>query len=89
MEEKVGRPIHESFDFICGVSTGAILALLLGGARKSVGDVEAMYREMSMEVFRQDRSSGLGGLLWSHAYYDSEKWEKILQDKVGTLTHSI
>lgn len=42
-----------------------------------------MYREISTEVFKQDRSSGLGGLLWSHAYYDTNKWEKILKDKIG------
>lgn len=83
MEEKVGRPIYDSFDYICGVSTGAILALLLGAGKKSVAEIETMYREISMEVFRQDRSSGLAALLWSHAYYDSEKWEKILQEKVG------
>ena len=79
----MGRPIYESFDYICGVSTGAILALLIGASKKSISEVETMYREISTEVFRQDRSSGLATLLWNHAYYNSEKWEKILQDKVG------
>jgi len=83
LEEKVGRPIHESFDYVCGVSTGAVLALLIGASRKSLDEVEALYREISTDVFRQDRSSGLGGLLWSHSYYDTARWEKILQDQVG------
>ncbi|EFX62708.1 hypothetical protein DAPPUDRAFT_336563 [Daphnia pulex] len=72
LEKISGKPIYESFDYICGVSTGAVLALLIGAAKKNVKDVETMYREISTEVFKQDRSSGLGGLLWSHAYYDTK-----------------
>lgn len=83
LEEIGGRPIYESFDYICGVSTGAVLALLIGASKRSISDVETMYREISIEVFKQDRSSGLGGLLWSHAYYDTDKWEAILKDKIG------
>ncbi|XP_046444483.1 calcium-independent phospholipase A2-gamma-like isoform X2 [Daphnia pulex] len=83
LEKISGKPIYESFDYICGVSTGAVLALLIGAAKKNVKDVETMYREISTEVFKQDRSSGLGGLLWSHAYYDTSKWETILRDKIG------
>lgn len=83
LEQKVGRPIYESFDYICGVSTGAVLALLIGASRKSLDEVEALYRRISLDVFRQDRSTGIGGLLWSHSYYDTAKWEKILQEQVG------
>ena len=85
MEEAVGRSIYDSFDYICGVSTGAILALLIGAGKKSISEVETMYREISSDVFRQDRSTGLSGLLWSHSYYDTEKWEKILKEKIGTV----
>ena len=89
LEKIGGRPIYESFDYICGVSTGAVLALLIGAAKKNIKDVETMYREISTEVFKQDRSTGLGGLLWSHAYYDTNKWEKILRDKIGTISSFI
>jgi len=85
LEETVGRPIYESFDYICGVSTGAVLALLIGASKKSISEIEIMYREISSEVFRRDRSSGLGGLLWNHSYYSTEKWEQILKEKIGEM----
>jgi len=85
LEETVGRPIYESFDYICGVSTGAVLALLIGASKKSISEIEIMYREISSEVFRRDRSSGLGGLLWNHSYYSTEKWEQILKEKIGEI----
>ena len=65
------------------MSTGAILALLLGGRKKSVDDVEKLYRHISSDVFRQERTAGWGGLLWSHAYYNTEKWETILKEHIG------
>jgi len=42
--ELSGQPIHEMFDYICGVSTGAILAFLLGIKKIPIDDVAQIYR---------------------------------------------
>ena len=70
--------ICELFDIIVGVSTGAILAVLLGAKRKSVDECKATYLELSRQLFNQGRLSGVSGLLMSHSYYNSKEWVKIL-----------
>ena len=50
LERAAGRPIHELFDLIGGVSTGGIIAL--GLARGvSLGELEKMYHDIGRDVF--------------------------------------
>lgn len=39
----LGQPLHTVFDMICGSSTGAILAAVLGGLGKSAEDAYQLY----------------------------------------------
>nr|CAB3264983.1 calcium-independent phospholipase A2-gamma-like [Phallusia mammillata] len=78
MMELSGKQIHEMFDYICGVSTGAILAFLLGIKRIPIEDIESIYRQLGSEVFNQSRLVGTGKLMVSHAYYNTETLQKIL-----------
>ena len=80
LEKITGKPIHQSFDLIAGVSTGAILATLLGIFRLSIDECAEIYKKTSSIMFESDLLSGTSRLLFKHAYYDSKKWEKILQD---------
>ncbi|KAF6721228.1 Calcium-independent phospholipase A2-gamma [Oryzias melastigma] len=83
LEDKTGKKVHQLFDYICGVSTGAILAFMLGLARFSLEECADMYREFSTKVFQQNRLVGTMKMGWSHSYYNSETWERILKKQLG------
>lgn len=83
-EELSGRPIYQLFDYICGVSTGAILGFMLGVFQIPLKECEDLYRKLSTDVFRQNVIVGTVKMGWSHAFYDSELWEKVLKEKMGS-----
>ncbi|KAG8038629.1 hypothetical protein G9C98_007336 [Cotesia typhae] len=84
LEKLTGRRVHEMFDYMCGVSTGAILAANLGSPkRKSLEEISDLYKALSMKIFNQNALRGTSSLVWSHAYYDTALWEKMLQEQLG------
>ncbi|CAH1393072.1 unnamed protein product [Nezara viridula] len=87
IEEISGKKICDLFDFICGVSTGAIItSCLIPPNNMSLDRIYDLYRELSSRVFNQSAFWGASMLLWSGGYYDTSLWEKILSDHVGKLT---
>lgn len=82
--ELTQQPIHQLFDYICGVSTGAILAFMLGLFHLHLDDCEELYRKLGTDVFTQNLIVGTVKMGWSHAFYDSETWETILKDRMGS-----
>ena len=58
LEEKTGKRIYELFDFICGVSTGAIIAAFLSFHKQSVAEVETAYKDLGTEIFTQNLIKG-------------------------------
>lgn len=83
LEAETGKKIHQLFDYICGVSTGAVLAFMLGLAHFSLEECAEMYRRFGSEVFRQNPLVGTVKMGWTHSYYNTENWEAILQEKLG------
>ncbi|XP_069484058.1 calcium-independent phospholipase A2-gamma [Ambystoma mexicanum] len=84
LEELTGKPIHELFDYICGVSTGSILAFMVGLFHIPLAECEELYRKLGTDVFKQNVIVGTVKMGWSHAFYDSEIWEKILKERMGS-----
>ncbi|XP_059916416.1 calcium-independent phospholipase A2-gamma-like isoform X1 [Gadus macrocephalus] len=84
LEAQTGKPIYQLFDYICGVSTGAILGFMLGIFQYPLSECEDMYRKLGSDVFKQNRLVGTVKMGWNHAFYDSEPWEKILKEKIGS-----
>lgn len=67
------------FDLVCGSSTGAILAFLLGVRKTSLDECSEMYRHLAQEIFSVNTLIGTGKLFFNHAYYDTLKFESILR----------
>ncbi|KAI4802972.1 hypothetical protein KUCAC02_006537 [Chaenocephalus aceratus] len=83
LQNMTGKRIHQLFDYICGVSTGAILAFMLGIFQIPLEECEEMYRKLGSDVFKQNVIVGTVKMGWSHAFYDSAIWENILKERMG------
>lgn len=86
IESATKKRIHELFDLICGVSSGAIITMAIGSGRFTLDQCEHFYREMSENIFKTDIWSSTPRLLWSHAYYDAAIFEKTLKKAFGTTS---
>ncbi|MBN3298343.1 PLPL8 phospholipase, partial [Amia calva] len=84
LEALTGKPIYQLFDYICGVSTGAILAFMLGVFQIPLDECEELYKRLGTDVFKQNVILGTVKMGWSHAFYDSEMWETILKERMGS-----
>ncbi|XP_039507873.1 calcium-independent phospholipase A2-gamma-like [Pimephales promelas] len=83
LEAQTGKRVYQLFDYICGVSTGAVLAFMLGLAHISLDECEEMYLRFGTDVFRQNPLVGTVKMGWTHSYYNTETWERILREKMG------
>ncbi|XP_061570440.1 calcium-independent phospholipase A2-gamma [Cololabis saira] len=83
LQQLTGKRVHQLFDYICGVSTGAILAFMLGIFQIPLEECEVMYRKLGSDVFKQNVIVGTVKMGWSHGFYDSEIWESILKERMG------
>ncbi|KAH1006410.1 calcium-independent phospholipase A2-gamma [Dendroctonus ponderosae] len=81
LEELSGKPVYEMFDFICGVSTGAILGSLIGLKQHSLDEADDIYKRLSSQIFTQTPFKGTSNLVLSQSYYDTELWEKMLSEQ--------
>ncbi|KAI3371156.1 hypothetical protein L3Q82_023781 [Scortum barcoo] len=84
LEALTGKPIYKLFDYICGVSTGAILGFMLGVFQIPLNECDDLYRKLGSDVFKQNVIVGAVKMGWNHAFYNSEAWENILKEKMGS-----
>lgn len=79
LEKNCNKKICELFDYVVGVSTGAIIAGLLAGSKLEIGRCKEIYRTISSRLFNQGRFRGTTGLLLEHSYYDTVSWVAMLR----------
>ena len=86
LEKECGRPIYELFDYVCGTSTGALLAGMVFIRRMELSKAEELYRDLSGTVFKKPNLLGLGQFFLNQAFYDSAQLERLIRtDKVSEL----
>ncbi|GMT24570.1 hypothetical protein PFISCL1PPCAC_15867, partial [Pristionchus fissidentatus] len=86
LEVATGKKVHELFDHVVGVSTGAIIAVMLGVKKMSVAECRKTYMEISRKLFSQGVFAGATGLVFNHSYYDTKKWIVMLKEILGDDT---
>lgn len=87
LERLTGRKVQEIFDYIIGVSTGAIIAAVIASGAGNLETATQMYHTLSKQMF--GNTSLIGGtsrLVWSHSYYDTDAWEELLQENLKDCT---
>lgn len=59
---------------------------ILGLKRCSLDEVSEIYKNISTQIFTQSTIKGTSNLVWSHSYYDTALWEKLLKAQWGDKT---
>lgn len=57
--------------------------LFSGLRQRSLNDIAEIYKNISSQIFTQSPLKGTSNLVWSHSYYDTALWEKILKEQWG------
>ena len=80
IEQECGLRIYQLFDYVCGTSTGALLAGMLFMKQMEFDEVERSYKELSGKIFKQNNLLGLGQLFLNQSFYDSSLFQKLLRE---------
>lgn len=68
IEETTGKRIHELFDYICGTSTGAVLACLVGVYKLTLNECESYYKKFVEKIFERNTAASLSNLLMTQSW---------------------
>ena len=83
LQDACKTDITQLFDYVCGVSTGSLLAGMVFLCHIPLEEIEERYIEFSNRMFTRSKLLGTGKLVWNHAFYDTEIWENILKANVN------
>lgn len=85
LEKQTGCKTYQLFDYVCGVSTGALLAILICLYKLPLDRCEQLYKDCSTQMFTRNRVLGTTKLVWTYGFYDSQSWEQLLRKEMGEL----
>ena len=80
LEQECGQRVYKLFDYVCGTSTGALLAAMLFMKQMNINEAEQNYKELSGKIFGRNNLLGLGQLFLNQSFYDSSQLQRLLRD---------
>ncbi|CAH1783362.1 unnamed protein product [Owenia fusiformis] len=83
IQKMCNREMHELFDYICGVSTGSLIAMMVGVYRIPLEECDRVYKMYAYEMFKRSKHQGISSLVQKQAYYDTDQWVNILKHHMG------
>ena len=84
LEDGYGEPLYKAFDYVCGVSTGAVLSSICFLFKRSVSECENYFIDLSKDIFSQSRVKGTISSIFKDGYYSTSTWESILRSVQNT-----
>jgi patatin-like phospholipase/acyl hydrolase len=83
-EKKTGKPCWQTFDFITGTSTGAIIGGVLSSGVTNANTIRKMYVDKGAELFTpRFPPAPLLGTLFKGSKYDRRPFERLLREYTG------
>ncbi|KAF9878483.1 hypothetical protein CkaCkLH20_03975 [Colletotrichum karsti] len=74
---------NQCFDFICGTSTGGLLAVLLGRLGKTLDECETLFREFGSRIFSGGSFSRALRMVSTGSKHTSEGLSGVIRSQVG------
>jgi len=85
VEDRLGKPLYEAFDIICGTSTGGILASYITLVRKPMRELQQLYFELSQTVFNDGNSFTRNiRLVTQHHLHNGNILQNLIARVIGT-----
>ena len=87
LEKRLGKEFWKEFDIVCGTSTGALIAVLLGLYDISIDKIRDIYLKGIKTIFPYNRSMLISSarLVMKHAIYNEHSWENFIMQMCGDL----
>ncbi|KAK4161596.1 hypothetical protein QBC43DRAFT_243126 [Cladorrhinum sp. PSN259] len=74
---------RQCFDFICGTSTGGLLAVLLGRLGKSLAECETLFREFGKTIFKGGSLVKASKMVVTGSRHDPEGLATVIRREAG------
>ena len=78
---------HQMFNLIAGISTGAVVASMMGICCMGVRLGLEMYREIRRKLFKKSVVEGVLSLIQHQSYYNYRVLEQVLNTLTGVIQH--